>query len=100
LSAWSAPLGPQLVLLSANQDNGYRSRFDLAQELGQLILHRGIERPTDRERYNELELQANRFAGAFRLPAETFAPLELLLRVITVSVETMKIVRALPPLTI
>lgn len=73
LSAWSAPLGRPLVLLSADKDNGYRSRFDLAHELGHLILHRGIERPTDRERHNELERQAHRFAGAFLLPAETFA---------------------------
>lgn len=73
LSAWSAVLGRPLVLLSADKDNGYRSRFDLAHELGHLILHRHIARPTDRERHNELEQQAHRFAGAFLLPAETFA---------------------------
>lgn len=73
LSAWSAVLGRPLVLLSADKDNGYRSRFDLAHELGHLILHRHIARPTDRERHKELEQQAHRFAGAFLLPAETFA---------------------------
>ncbi len=73
LSAWSAALGRPLVLLSADKDNGYRSRFDLAHELGHLILHRHIARPTERERHNQLEKQAHQFAGAFLLPAETFS---------------------------
>ncbi len=73
LSAWSSALCRPLVLLSADKDNGYRSRFDLAHELGHLILHRYIARPTERERHNQLEKQAHHFAGAFLLPAETFS---------------------------
>jgi Zn-dependent peptidase ImmA (M78 family)/DNA-binding Xre family transcriptional regulator len=73
LSAWSVALGRPLVLLSSDKDNGYRSRFDLAHELGHLILHRNIVRPNERERYKQLEVQAHRFAGAFLLPAETFS---------------------------
>jgi Zn-dependent peptidase ImmA (M78 family)/DNA-binding XRE family transcriptional regulator len=73
LSAWSDALGRPLVLLSADKDNGYRSRFDLAHELGHLILHRFIPRPTERDRHKQLEQQAHRFAGAFLLPGETFA---------------------------
>ena len=73
LSAWSEVLGRPLVLLSADKDNGYRSRFDLAHELGHLILHRHIPRATERERHKQMEQQAHRFAGAFLLPAETFA---------------------------
>lgn len=73
LSAWSSALGRPLVLLSADKDNGYRSRFDLAHELGHLILHRYIIRPTDRERHKQLEKQAHYFAGAFLLPAESFS---------------------------
>lgn len=73
LSAWSEVLGRPLVLLSADKDNGYRSRFDLAHELGHLILHRYIPRPTERDRHKQLEQQAHRFAGAFLLPAETLA---------------------------
>ena len=38
-----------------------------------MILHRHIARPTDRERHKQLEKQAHQFAGAFLLPAETFA---------------------------
>lgn len=73
LSAWSGALRRPVVLLSADKDNGYRSRFDLAHELGHLVLHRHIPKPTERERHKQLEYQAHRFAGAFLLPAETFA---------------------------
>ena len=75
LSAWSSSLQCPLVLLSADKGNGYRSRFDLAHELGHLILHRYVPppRPSERDRHNQLERQAHQFAGAFLLPAETFA---------------------------
>jgi Zn-dependent peptidase ImmA (M78 family) len=73
LSAWSEVLGRPLILLSADKDNGYRSRFDLAHELGHLVLHRHFQRTTDRDRHRLMEQQAHRFAGAFLLPAETFA---------------------------
>lgn len=73
LSAWSEVLGRPLILLSADKDNGYRSRFDLAHEIGHLVLHRHIQRTTDNARHKLMEQQAHRFAGAFLLPAETFA---------------------------
>lgn len=73
LSAWSEALGRPLILLSADKDNGYRSRFDLAHEIGHLILHRHIKRATDRDRHKLMEKQAHQFAGALLLPAETFA---------------------------
>ncbi|VVP59008.1 hypothetical protein PS838_05977 [Pseudomonas fluorescens] len=73
LSAWSQVLNRPLVLLSSDKQNGFRSRFDLAHELGHLILHKGISRSTDPVRHKIMEDQAHRFAGAFLLPAETFA---------------------------
>lgn len=75
LSAWSELLQRPLVLLSADKQNGYRSRFDLAHEIGHLVLHRRISagRPLDAPQRKLLERQAHRFAGAFLLPAETFA---------------------------
>lgn len=73
LSAWSQVLNRPLVLLSSDKQNGFRSRFDLAHELGHLILHKGINRSTDPVRHKIMEDQAHRFAGAFLLPAETFA---------------------------
>lgn len=73
LSAWSEMLGRPLILLSADKDNGYRSRFDLAHELGHLILHRNTLRTTDNDRHKLMEKQAHHFAGSFLLPAESFA---------------------------
>lgn len=73
LSAWSDALQRPIILLSADKDNGFRSRFDLAHELGHLILHKGMMRSTDKDRYKQMENQAHRFAGAFLLPAESFS---------------------------
>ena len=73
LSAWSEMLGRPLILLSADKDNGYRSRFDLAHELGHLILHRNILHTKDNDRHKLMEKQAHHFAGSFLLPAESFA---------------------------
>lgn len=73
LSAWSPALQRPLILLSADKGNAFRSRFDLAHELGHLILHKGIDRSTDPDRYKLMEDQAHRFAGALLLPAESFA---------------------------
>lgn len=73
VSAWSHELGRPLVLLSADKDNAFRGRFDIAHELGHLVLHKEIPRATDRERYKLMEKQAHRFAGAFLLHPEGFA---------------------------
>lgn len=73
LSAWSAPLSRPIAFLSADKANAFRSRFDLAHEIGHLILHKHIPRTEERDRYNQMEKQAHRFAGALLLPAETFA---------------------------
>lgn len=73
LSSWSELLDRPIVLLSADKANAFRSRFDLAHEIGHLILHRHIPRAEERDRYNQMEKQAHRFAGALLLPAETFA---------------------------
>lgn len=73
LSAWSDPLRRPIVFLSADKANAFRSRFDLAHEIGHLILHKLIPRTYERDRYNQMEKQAHRFAGALLLPAETFA---------------------------
>jgi Zn-dependent peptidase ImmA (M78 family)/DNA-binding XRE family transcriptional regulator len=73
LSSWSEPLGRPIVLLSADKANAFRSRFDLAHEIGHLILHKHIPRTDERDRYNQIEKQAHRFAAALLLPAESFA---------------------------
>ena len=73
LSSWSHLLSRPIVLLSADKANAFRSRFDLAHEIGHLILHKHIPRADDRDRYKQMEKQAHRFAGALLLPTETFA---------------------------
>ena len=73
LSSWSTLLGRPIVVLSADKANAFRSRFDLAHEIGHLILHKHIPRADERDRYNQMEKQAHRFAAALLLPAETFA---------------------------
>lgn len=73
LSAWSYSLERPAILLSADKANGYRGRFDLAHELGHLILHRYIQHSNAPEQHKLLEKQAHYFAGAFLLPAESFA---------------------------
>ncbi|MDP9900323.1 XRE family transcriptional regulator [Variovorax ginsengisoli] len=72
LSSWSSVVGHPMVLLSADKANAFRSRFDLAHEIGHLVLHRHIPRASERDRYNQMEKQAHRFAGALLMPATTF----------------------------
>ncbi|NKI72372.1 ImmA/IrrE family metallo-endopeptidase [Collimonas pratensis] len=73
LSSWSELLRRPIIFLSADKANAFRSRFDLAHEIGHLILHKHIPRADERDRYKQMEKQAHQFAGAFLLPAETFA---------------------------
>ncbi len=74
LSCWSEELGGRpLVHLSSDKANGFRSRFDLAHEIGHLVLHKHLPAPPDKETYNLMEKQAHLFAGALLLPAQTFA---------------------------
>lgn len=63
-----------LVVLSTDKECAVRSRFDLAHELGHLVLHRHIrsKQLTSKVDFKQIELQANRFAGAFLLPAKSF----------------------------
>lgn len=61
------------VFLARDKANSARHRFDAAHELGHLMLHRDLSDVEFNSRYTELERQANLFASAFLLPAETFA---------------------------
>jgi Zn-dependent peptidase ImmA (M78 family)/transcriptional regulator with XRE-family HTH domain len=69
VSRWQG--GRPFILCSADKDSLPRENFDLAHELGHLILHHGLE--VTPETINKLERQANYFAGAFLLPRETFS---------------------------
>ncbi|WP_196599630.1 helix-turn-helix domain-containing protein [Pectinatus frisingensis] len=61
------------VFLTADKEAAVRSRFDLAHELGHILLHYVEDGAVTRELIKELDKEANRFAGAFLLPRQTFA---------------------------
>jgi Zn-dependent peptidase ImmA (M78 family) len=74
-SEWHPSENVPYFILGADKNVAARSRFDIAHELGHVILHRYIEaacvgRNTD---HSLIERQANRFAGAFLLPEEAFS---------------------------
>lgn len=67
-------LGRGYIILGTEKGCAVRSRFNALHELGHLIFHRNVP---DRLRNTAeihvlMEHQANRFAGAFLLPAATF----------------------------
>lgn len=56
------------ALLSSHKQAGDRARFDLAHELGHLVLHRRNGTLIGRD----VEKEADQFAGAFLLPSDAF----------------------------
>lgn len=60
------------ILLNADKGASVRSRFDLAHELGHMVLHRDLSMAEKLAHHATIEKQANRFAGAFLLPASRF----------------------------
>lgn len=63
------------VFIASEKESGVRRRYDLAHELGHLVLHRWVEQLEieDRARLKVIESEANRFAGAFLLPKTSFS---------------------------
>lgn len=74
-SNWEPTIRFPFVVLNSAKECCVRSRFDAAHELGHLILHRNISKEIVRRtpEFKQMEAQAHRFAGAFLMPAETFA---------------------------
>lgn len=62
-----------IIVLNATK-NHVRSRFDLAHELGHILLHPWSEdlEELSKQEFKDRESQANKFAGAFLLPKESF----------------------------
>lgn len=69
VSCWIG--GRPIALLSEEVTGGPRDLFNLAHELGHLTLHSGVE--INSSNLDMIEKQANRFAGAFLLPRESFS---------------------------
>ena len=69
VSCWVG--GRPYVLLSGEVESGPRDLFNLAHELGHLVLHAGVD--IDSTNLKRIEAQANRFASAFLLPRQQFS---------------------------
>ncbi|MCE2510144.1 MAG: XRE family transcriptional regulator [Alphaproteobacteria bacterium] len=71
-SFWNGPR--PFIFMASEKKAGVRTRFDLAHELGHLVMHRHIDSSEieDRTFLKEIERQADRFAGAFLLPKHSF----------------------------
>lgn len=63
------------IFLAADKNIACRARFDIAHELGHLILHRNMKKGhiSLGPEHRLIEEQADRFAGAFLLPEKAFA---------------------------
>lgn len=62
------------IFLASEKESAARARFDVAHEIGHLVLHRGVgqEDIEDPKTLRRIEAEANRFAGALLLPRESF----------------------------
>ena len=63
-----------IIALSNNKESAARINFDIAHELGHIMLHEWSENEEvlTREEFKQKEKEANEFAAAFLLPKETF----------------------------
>jgi Zn-dependent peptidase ImmA (M78 family)/transcriptional regulator with XRE-family HTH domain len=71
-SNWSAK--KPFLILNSEKGSAVRWRYDLAHELGHMVLHHRASREVlrDQHLFRIVEDQANYFAGAFLLPDRTF----------------------------
>ncbi|MCK1282243.1 ImmA/IrrE family metallo-endopeptidase [Bradyrhizobium sp. 61] len=62
------------VFMASEKEAGVRLRYDLAHELGHLVLHRWVEQTDleDKATLRAIESEADKFAGAFLLPSNSF----------------------------
>lgn len=72
LSQWDELQERPFILLSSDKGNYFRSRFDLAHEIGHIVLHRFIK-TFDINHLKDIESQANYFASCLLLPEESFS---------------------------
>lgn len=75
-SNWNDDYTPKpYFILNEEKMCAVRSRFDVAHELGHMILHRNIDENKLRNTldFKLIESQANYFASAFLLPEQTFS---------------------------
>ena len=75
LSFWSNERERPFILLNSDKATYVRSRFDVAHELGHMLLHRNIVEGIDKKSpiYRRMEDQAYLFASALLLPKNSWA---------------------------
>ena len=74
-SSFDASSAIPYVIIAYDKNSAVRSRFDMAHELGHLVLHRELDHRVvgNPVRHKALESQANAFAAEFLMPSESFA---------------------------
>lgn len=75
INAFSFWSGEQpFIFMASDSTTAVRTRFDIAHELGHLILHQGIseEELEDKKTLKQIEAEANRFGSAFLMPAKSY----------------------------
>ena len=74
-SHWCEADATPYFVLGSDKGSAVRTRYNVAHELGHMILHRGIPKEmfNAKATFKLVEDQAHRFAGAFLLPEETFS---------------------------
>lgn len=74
-STWTSDSQLPYVVLGTDKGSAVRSRYDVAHELGHLVLHQDVEptRLAHTSDFKLIESQAHQFAGAFLAPATTFS---------------------------
>lgn len=68
VSAWQG--GRPFILFSSDVKSGPRTSYNLAHELGHIVLHSGVD--VNDKNISKIEKQANYFAGALLMPRESF----------------------------
>ena len=74
VSRWM--IGRPFIMLTDNHESAVRRRFNVAHELGHILLHNGVEsihEYSQTELKNIIEYQANLFAAHFLLPSAAFS---------------------------
>ena len=74
-SSFDATAATPYVIIAYDKNSAVRSRFDMAHELGHLVLHRELDHKVvaNPVHHKALESQANAFAAEFLMPSDSFA---------------------------
>ena len=75
LSCWMESEKRPIILVASDKNCAVRSRFDIAHELGHIILHNGVSKEEfeSSKNWKQIETQAHRFASALLMPPDSFA---------------------------